>query len=122
MLLEESRNADSAMKLLVRALRRLNGLPGNLELMPHSVLRNLFEEVGWEEEFATDPHYAAGRAPIHKTRACVVGTSCVLGQSRCTPLSIEGLRLPDAAFARGWVQGISRGLTVRRNRGSKSIT
>jgi hypothetical protein len=46
------------MNLLVRSLRRLNGLPGNLELMPHSVLRNLFEEIGWEEEFASDPHYA----------------------------------------------------------------
>jgi hypothetical protein len=43
------------MMVLVRALRRLNGLPGNLELTPHSVLRNLFEEVGWEEEFSNDP-------------------------------------------------------------------
>jgi hypothetical protein len=55
LLLEESRTADKAMMLLVRALRRLNGLPGNLELLPHSVLRNLFEEVGWEEELSNDP-------------------------------------------------------------------
>jgi hypothetical protein len=55
LLLEESRTADEAMMVLVRALRRLVGLPGNLELLPHSVLRNLFEEVGWEEEFPNDP-------------------------------------------------------------------
>ncbi len=55
MLLEQSRTADRAMMVLVRAIRRLNGLPGNLELLPHSVLRNLFEEVGWEEEFSNDP-------------------------------------------------------------------
>ena len=54
MLLEQSRTADRAMTVLVRALRRLNGLPGNLELLPHSVLRNLFEEVGWQEEFSND--------------------------------------------------------------------
>ncbi len=46
------------MMVLVRALRRLNGLPGNLELLPHSVLRNFFEEVGWEEEFTNDPAQA----------------------------------------------------------------
>ena len=55
LLLQESRTADEAMMALVRALRRLVGLPGNLELLPHSVLRNLFEEVGWEEEFSNDP-------------------------------------------------------------------
>jgi hypothetical protein len=55
LLLAESQTADEAMMLLVRTLRRLVGLPGNLELLPHSVLRNLFEEVGWEEEFSSDP-------------------------------------------------------------------
>ena len=55
LLLEESQTADEAMMVLVRTLRRLVGLPGNLELLPHSVLRNLFEEVGWEEEFSNDP-------------------------------------------------------------------
>ena len=58
MLREESRNADTAMMLLVRALRRLYGLPGNLQLLPHSVFRNLFEEVGWEQELPVDPDYA----------------------------------------------------------------
>jgi hypothetical protein len=55
---EESRNADTAMMLLVRALRRLNGLPGNLQLLPHSVFRNFFEEVGWEQDLSVDPDYA----------------------------------------------------------------
>jgi hypothetical protein len=55
---EESRNADAAMMLLVRALRRLYGLPGNLQLLPHSVFRNLFEEVGWEQDLSVDPDYA----------------------------------------------------------------
>ena len=41
MLREESRNADSAMMLLVRALRRLYGLPGNLQLCPFSVSQPL---------------------------------------------------------------------------------
>ncbi len=58
MLQEESRNADTAMMLLVRALRRLYGLPGNLQLLPHSVFRNLFEEVGWEQDLSVDPDYA----------------------------------------------------------------
>ena len=69
MLLEQSRTADRAMTVLVRALRRLNGLPGNLELLPHSVLRNLFEEVGWEEEFSNDSDPGARGTPIHSTRA-----------------------------------------------------
>lgn len=58
MLREESRNADDATMLLIRALRRLNGLPGNLQLLPHSVFRNFFEEVGWEQELPKDPDYA----------------------------------------------------------------
>lgn len=53
-LLEEAGRADSAQELLVRSLRRLAGIPGNFELLPHSVLRNLFEEVGWEEDLARE--------------------------------------------------------------------
>jgi hypothetical protein len=30
-------------------------LPGNLELFPNSVLRNLFEEVGWDKVLAVEP-------------------------------------------------------------------
>ena len=45
------------MIVLVRAIRRLVGLPGNLELLPHSVLRNLFEEdrMGGEGSPMTRP-------------------------------------------------------------------
>ena len=51
----EARRADAAQRQLVSALRRLVGLPGNLEILPHSVLRNLFEEIGWERALAAEP-------------------------------------------------------------------
>ena len=54
-LLEEASRADLAQRHLVGALRRLRNLPGNLVLRPHTVLRNLFEEVGWEQDLAQDP-------------------------------------------------------------------
>ena len=55
LLFEEARRADAAQRHLVIALRRLVGLPGNLEILPHSVLRNLFEEIAWERELAGEP-------------------------------------------------------------------
>jgi hypothetical protein len=54
-LLENAALALRAQTGLVKALRRLNGLPGNLRLLPHSVLRNLFEEIGWEQKLAAEP-------------------------------------------------------------------
>jgi hypothetical protein len=54
-LLENAALALRAQTSLVKALRRLNGLPGNLRLLPHSVLRNLFEEIGWEQKLAAEP-------------------------------------------------------------------
>lgn len=54
-LLEKAKVADASLGALVKALRRLNGLPGNLRLLPHSVVRNLFEEIGWEETLAAEP-------------------------------------------------------------------
>ena len=54
LLLDEAGRADRLERELVASLRRLVGLPGNLEVIPHSVLRNIFEEVGWEEEVAGD--------------------------------------------------------------------
>jgi hypothetical protein len=54
-LLEQDSLALRAQTSLVKALRRLNGLPGNLRLLPHSVLRNLFEEIGWEQKLAAEP-------------------------------------------------------------------
>jgi len=55
LLVEEAKRADAAQRHLVTALRRLVGLPGNMEILPHSVLRNLFEEIGWERELASEP-------------------------------------------------------------------
>lgn len=55
LLMEEAKRADAAQRHLVIALRRLVGVPGNLEILPHSVLRNLFEEIGWERELASEP-------------------------------------------------------------------
>jgi len=55
LLLEEAKRADAAQRDLVTALRRLVGLPGNMEILPHSVLRNLFEDIGWERALASEP-------------------------------------------------------------------
>jgi hypothetical protein len=54
-LLEEAALADIAQRHLVAALRGLRNLPGNVLLRPHTVLRNLFEEVGWHEDLGEDP-------------------------------------------------------------------
>lgn len=54
-LLEEAANAEKAQELLVGALRRLVGLPGWLEVLPASLIRNFFEEIGWSDELASDP-------------------------------------------------------------------
>lgn len=54
-LLEEAGRADFAQRHLVAALRSLRNLPGNVDLRPHTILRNLFEEVGWEQELADNP-------------------------------------------------------------------
>jgi hypothetical protein len=47
-LLEEAARADLAQRHLVASLRNLRGLPGNLLLLPHPVLRNVSEAMGWE--------------------------------------------------------------------------
>lgn len=54
-LLEEAAKAESAQDLLMASLRRLAGLPGRMEVLPGSILRNLFEEIGWDEELRCDP-------------------------------------------------------------------
>jgi hypothetical protein len=55
-LLEEAANAENAQGVLVQALRRLVGIPGQLEVLPGSLVRNLFEEIGWEAAPPSDPH------------------------------------------------------------------
>jgi hypothetical protein len=54
-LLEDAAVADIAQRHLVNALRSLRNLPGNAVVRPHTVLRNLFEEVGWQKDLAEDP-------------------------------------------------------------------
>jgi hypothetical protein len=54
-LLEDAAVADIAQRHLVGSLRNLRDLPGNMQLRPHTVLRNLFEEVGWHNDLADDP-------------------------------------------------------------------
>jgi RNA polymerase subunit RPABC4/transcription elongation factor Spt4 len=55
LLIEETDRAERAQREFLRALRRLVGLPGNLEIKPRSILRNVLDEVGWEEELADEP-------------------------------------------------------------------
>ncbi len=54
-LLEDAAVADIAQRHLVSALRSLRNLPGNAMVRPHTVLRNLFEEVGWQKDLAEAP-------------------------------------------------------------------
>ena len=54
-LLEDAGRADIAQRHLVGALRSLRNLPGNVAVRPHTVLRNLFEEVGWQRDLADEP-------------------------------------------------------------------
>lgn len=54
-LLEDAARADIAQRHLVGALRSLRNLPGNVAVRPHTVLRNLFEEVGWQRDLVEDP-------------------------------------------------------------------
>lgn len=54
MLLEDAAVADIALRHLVNALRRLRNLPGNVVVLPHTIFRNLFEEVGWQTDLADE--------------------------------------------------------------------
>ncbi len=66
-LLEEARQAEVAEELLIKSLRRLVGLPGNLVLLPHTVLDNFWDGIGWEQKLADTPellHDEARRAKL----------------------------------------------------------
>jgi hypothetical protein len=52
MLLEDVVRVEIAQRHLVQALRRLRRLPGNMAVRPHTLLRNLFREVGWQRDLA----------------------------------------------------------------------
>lgn len=54
LLLDHANRAERAQLALVGSLRRLVGLPGNLEVVPTSVFRNLCEEVDWSLVFVDD--------------------------------------------------------------------
>jgi hypothetical protein len=59
LLVEESENLQTVHDALVRCLRRLAGLPGNLQLSPAPLWRNLLELVPWEEQLASQPDLLA---------------------------------------------------------------
>jgi hypothetical protein len=52
---EDAARADFAQRHLIWALRSLRSLPGNVVVRPHTVLRNIFEEIGWQKDLAQDP-------------------------------------------------------------------
>lgn len=54
-LLEEAAEADRSERQFIKALRRLVGLPGNMIVLPHSVLALFWNEVGWEQPLAKQP-------------------------------------------------------------------
>ena len=62
-LLDDARQADLAMRHLVNALRGLHSLPGNMAVRPSSVMRNLFEEAGWERDLDEHPDLARDELP-----------------------------------------------------------
>jgi hypothetical protein len=68
-LLEDAARADIAQRHLVDALRSLSGLPGNIAVKPHTVLRNLFEEAGWQHDLAADGML---QAELHELRRLIV--------------------------------------------------
>lgn len=67
LLLEEARGAEALQRSLILSLRRLQGLPGHLELDIASVVRNALTEIDWDEQLADDRdiirHHAAQIGP-----------------------------------------------------------
>lgn len=70
-LIDDANSADAALHQLVRALRDIAKLPGNVALRPHTVLRNLFEEIGWEDDLARDPEML--REELRELRSLLAG-------------------------------------------------
>jgi hypothetical protein len=54
-LLEDARRAEAAHGHLLAALKGLRRLPGIFVVRPHTVLRNLFDDVGWQHDLRSDP-------------------------------------------------------------------
>jgi hypothetical protein len=54
-LVEECEAVEHLAQALIRSLRRLCGLPGNLELQSDEILLNLTGDVPWRQSIDTDP-------------------------------------------------------------------
>jgi len=54
MMVGEAARICRAHAELLEAVRILVSLPGNLELIPHTLVRDLLEEVDWQEQIAED--------------------------------------------------------------------
>lgn len=54
LLIEEADNIETLRSAFIRALRRLAGLPGLLEVMPDAVLQDI-NEVPWRRNITTEP-------------------------------------------------------------------
>jgi len=64
LLVEECEAIENLHHALIRSLRRLCGLPGNLELQPEELLANLTAEVPWHRSIETEPGLVA--AELHE--------------------------------------------------------
>lgn len=53
-LLADAERADREQRRFVTALRSLRNVPGNAAIRPHTILENLFEAVGWQQDMAED--------------------------------------------------------------------
>jgi hypothetical protein len=67
LLVEECATTEHLTHALVRSLRRLTGLPGNLELQPDELMTNLSTEVPWGQSIEREP--AAVAASIRRLAA-----------------------------------------------------
>ena len=53
-LIEEAARVDLAQRQLAKSLRRLRSLPGTFVVLPHSILRNVSEALGWDAPVVDD--------------------------------------------------------------------
>jgi hypothetical protein len=59
LLVEECEAIEQLGNALVRSLRRLSGLPGNLEVHSDELLSNISNEVPWRQHIETEPRLVA---------------------------------------------------------------
>lgn len=64
-----ARHAEDLQAQFLHALQRLVGFPGNLDLIPGSVLGPLLDDVGWEQDLAFEPGDAIESGALLDTRA-----------------------------------------------------